>query len=246
MKLMTLGSSSAGNCYVLSGQNETLIIEAGVRFIRVKQSLNFNLSGIACCLVSHSHNDHSGYIKDFLKAGILVLSSKSVFESKDVSKYSYLCKEVVPGKGYKVGNFKILPFSVVHDVPCLGYLIDHPESGKILFITDTFMSEYTFPGLNHILLEANYTDDILEVNILNGSVHPSMRERLLNTHMELETCKGILRANDLTNVLNIVLLHLSAGNSDQERFVREIQEETGKTTYVAEAGLTIDLNINPY
>jgi hypothetical protein len=42
-----------------------------------------------------------------------------------------------------------------------------------------------------------------------------------------------MQANDLSKVQEIWLLHLSDGNSDADRFKREIQELTGKPVYVA-------------
>jgi phosphoribosyl 1,2-cyclic phosphodiesterase len=246
MILEVLGSSSLGNSYLLRGDNEILVVEAGAKLSRVKEALNFDISKIAAVLVSHLHNDHSGYIRDYLEAGMTILSSRETFESKDLSKFSYLFKEVIPGRGYKIGQFKILPFELSHDVPCLGFHINHPESGNILFITDSFMCPYTFPNLNHIMLEVNYADDILDQKVLSGQLHPAVRPRLLMTHMSLETAKGLLKANDLSQVNNIILLHLSAGNSDEERFVREIRQATGKQVYAAHKGLKLALNINPY
>lgn len=41
--------------------------------------------------------------------------------------------------------------------------------------------------------------------------------------MELESCKQALKENDLSNVANIVLLHLSSNNSDEHLFVSEVQ-----------------------
>jgi len=113
-------------------------------------------------------------------------------------------------------------------------------------MTDSFMTEYTFRDLNHIILEANYSDEILESNIMKGSIHPSMRPRLLRTHMELKTALDILRANDLTNVRNIVLCHLSAGNSNEEVFIQSVRETTGKPTYAADKGMIIDFSKEPY
>lgn len=246
MKLTVLGSSSTGNGYILFNENEALIIEAGVKLSQVKEALDFNISRIAGCLISHLHADHASYLESYAKAGIRILTSQHVLESKNDLVTSTLCKVVIPGKGYKIGNFKIVPFELSHDVPCLGYMIDHPEIGRIIFITDSYLCEYTFEGVNHFLIEANYADDILEDKIASGHAHPSMRPRLLATHMELETCKGILKANDLSQVINIVLVHLSSGNSNEERFVREVREITGKTVYAANKGLTIDFNRQPY
>ena len=108
------------------------------------------------------------------------------------------------------------------------------------------MLEYRLPKLNHIMLEANYADDILLQNIESGIVPHSMKDRLLHSHMEIETTKGILRANDLSEVSDIILVHLSGNNSDAERFRKEITAVSGKPTYIAKSGLEIDLSINPY
>lgn len=246
MNLTVLASSSAGNGYLLSNGKESLIIEAGVRLKSVKEALNFNLSGIAGCVVSHRHGDHSKYIKEYAIAGIPILANEDVIGKQSNLISSTLCKILEPMKGYKVGNFKIIPFPVEHDVPCLGFLLSHPEAGNILFATDTYMLEYTFRDLNHILIEANYFDDGLEDNIISGRVHPSQRPRLLQTHMELQTCKDILMANDLSDVISIVLLHLSNDNSDEERFIQEVRSITGKQVYAAKRGLIIEMNKIPY
>ncbi|MFK2309501.1 hypothetical protein ACIXNW_11975 [Bacteroides fragilis] len=60
--------------------------------------------------------------------------------------------------------------------------------------------------------------------------------------MELESCKQALKENDLSNVANIVLLHLSSNNSDEHLFVSEVQKLTGKAVYAAKPGLSITLN----
>ena len=64
--------------------------------------------------------------------------------------------------------------------------------------------------------------------------------------MEIEQTKAILAENDLSQVDNIVLIHLSDGNSDEERFVREVRQLTGKPVYAANAGMTLDLSKQPY
>lgn len=246
MRLIILGSSSKGNCYILSNGKEALIIEAGIRLSEVKKALKFNISVVVGAVVTHEHNDHAGYLKDFVAAGITVLALDEVFKGKGVSETASFTKRITPGKGYKVGAFKIIPFSVRHDVPCVGYLIEHPDMGKLLFVTDTMMLEYTFPGLNHILLEANYADRILSENIENGTVQPFFRERVMKSHMELETTKEILQSNDLSGVRNIVLIHLSSGNSNAKMFTEEVTKVTGKIVYAATKGLELDLSLIPY
>ncbi len=240
MKLKVLGSSSQGNCYILDNGTEALIIEAGVRFSEVKQALGFNLRKVVGCLVTHQHNDHSKYIKDVVKSGIRTLALSEVWDAKEL--WDSRSVAITPGKGYKIGNFKVLPFPACHDVPCVGYLIDHPETGLIMFLTDSFMCEYTFPGMNQVMIECNYSDPALMRAISEGRTLPSQRERLMTSHLELETCKGFLRANDLSKVENVILLHLSRENADEQRFVSEVQGVCGKCVYAAKPGLTIEMN----
>lgn len=245
MKLNVLGSDSNGNCYILQTDKEALIIEAGVRFSEVKKVLKWQLSKVVGAVISHEHNDHSKHVRDFVSNGITVLALPSVFKAKGINSLSFR-KDIEPMRGYIVGGFKVFAMPVCHDVPCLGFIIEHEDMGRMLFVTDTMILEYRVPGLNHILLEANYAEDILDAKIEAGSVPVSMKPRLIHSHMEIETAKGILRANDLSGVNEIVLLHLSNGNSDERRFVREVQEVSGKPVYAAVAGLEINLSKNPY
>lgn len=240
MVLKVLGSSSQGNCYILENKNEALIIEAGVRFIEVKKALGFDTRKVSGCLITHQHNDHAKYIKAMVESGFPTLALEDVWIAKGVTGSRACCIE--RGKGYRFGRFKVLPFDACHDVPCVGYLIDHPETGRIMFLTDSCMCEYVFPGLNQIMIECNYSDAKLVEAINGGRTLPAQRERLMTSHMELNTCKGFLCANDLTNVANIILLHLSDNNSDEKHFVSEIERQTGKVVYAAHTGLEIELD----
>jgi len=245
MKLRCLGSGSSGNCYLLEASDGVLIIEMGISPLEVKKALRFDLSKVRGCLISHRHNDHAKYINDALRSGIRILALKDVFESHNVRNRVF-CKEIEPKHGYIVGGFKVYALSVAHDVPCLGFIIEHQEMGKLLFITDTMMLEYRIPNLNHIMIEANYSDDVLDYNIENGITPAGMKDRLLHSHMELSTAKDILMANDLSQVNEIILIHLSGNNSDPEVFVDEVSSVSGKPTYIAKAGFEISLDKEPY
>lgn len=251
MKLHILGSNSLGNCYILESASGSLIIEAGVRFLEVKKALRFKINGIVGAIISHHHNDHAKYVGELTASGILVLALSETLEAKQLLGAPFT-RAIEPLHGVKIADFKIMPIALDHSnndgskCPCVGYVIDHPESGRILFVTDTMKLDTIVPRMNHIMIEANYADDILDRNIECGSVPPSMRPRLLKSHMELGTTKLILQDNDISDVTNIILIHLSDGNSDERRFVREITELTGKCVYAANAGMTIDLSKDPY
>lgn len=245
MDLICLGSSSSGNCYILQNQNEALVIEAGVSLKEVKKAVDFNVSKIVCALCSHSHNDHSKYVNDFLDARIMVCYSKETHEAKK-PKSKFMPFFVSPATRYHFGGFTIMPFDCKHDVPCLGFLIKHEEIGLLLFATDTFYVPYTFTGLTNIMIECNYRMDLLQKSIQSGRIQNKLRDRTLESHMSIDTCREALLANDLSKVNNIILLHLSDGNSNAEEFKEDIRLATGKRVHIAEKGLNIKLNKHPF
>jgi len=243
MRFITLGSSSTGNGYLLlTSDGEVLIIEAGVRLSQVKKALDFDLSGISGCIVSHQHNDHSRYITEYQAMGIKCFVNEQTKLSR-FGAYNYYNVNVIRERQQKaIGEFNIKPFLLEHDVQNFGFLIHHHESGLICFLTDTAYCPFTFKNLNNILIEANYSNDIIDKKLLDGTANKFIRDRVLTYHMEFETTKAFLQANDLRQVNNIVLLHLSMDNSNKELFKKEVTELTGKQVFIAEPGLDIEFN----
>ena len=240
MVLNVLGSSSKGNCYLLEASDGILIIEAGIPAVEIKKAIGYQIDKVVGCVVSHQHGDHSKFVKDILSCGIKVLALEDVFSSHGITNMAF-CKAIEPMHGYRIGRFNIYTIPVAHDVPCLGFVIEHEEMGRMLFVTDTMMLEYVIPKLDHIMLEANYCDRILQENIDKGIVPVTMRERLLHSHMELQTAKDIIKANDITNVKEIILVHLSDNNSDEGFFKQEMEKASGKPVYIASKGLELNL-----
>lgn len=246
MELTVLGSSSKGNCYILQNDNEALVIEAGVSLKEVKKAVDFNVSKIVGVLVSHEHGDHVGYVNHYLAARLQVYLSAGTNRAINW-KGSFFPLLLESGCKQQIGNFTVLPFDVKHDASePLGFLISHPEIGTMLFATDTYYLHYCFAGLTNILIECNYREDILKRNIESGKIPPSHYNRLLESHMSFKTCKEALLANDLRKVNNIVLIHLSDGNSNSEEFKKDIHEATGKTVHIADKGLKINFNKQPF
>lgn len=252
MELLTLGSWSAGNCYILRADSgEALMIECGIPFRKIKEGLDWDFSGMATCLISHRHRDHCKAFPDVTKAGIRILALQDVKDSFPQCGGLFFAP-IQPMKGYKAGGFKIFTIPVYHsdpdgkDCPCLGFVISHDEMGKLLFATDTVTLDYNIKDLNHIMIEANYSDEILTDNINVGKIHKSERDRLLQSHMELATTIKVLQTLDTDSVNEVILLHLSGRNANPEAFKHRVTESTGLPVYVAQKGLRIELNKSIY
>ena len=55
MLLKCIASGSQGNSYVLISGSEILLIEAGVRLLEVKKAIDFQISKVVGCVISHEH-----------------------------------------------------------------------------------------------------------------------------------------------------------------------------------------------
>lgn len=247
MQLTVINSNSSGNAYILeTTSGEALLIECGVNFSQIKQALAFNLKKVVGCLVTHEHGDHAKSIKDVIAAGINVYATEGTHTATGTSR-SHRSVTTFSGDEFKVGSFKVKAFDVEHDVnEPVGFLIYHEECGKVLFITDSYYCKYTFNGLNQVIIEANYCQRILDDRVAAGANPKFLRDRVITSHMSLDTCKKMLAANDLSQVKNIVLIHLSDGNSDEKRFKYEVEQQTGKQVHIAVPGLVVNFNKNPF
>jgi phosphoribosyl 1,2-cyclic phosphodiesterase len=248
MKLTVLTSGSKGNCYLLESETECLVLECGITFKAVKQALSFNILKIVGVVASHSHKDHYGYAEEYLKCGIQVYASKETHGS--ISKRYSNQIAVKCGYWYQIGGFNITPFHCEHDVECFGYIIKHEEIGTLLFATDTCFIRDNFKKLavNHIMIEANYSEAIVNELLSIGVIDQHRVDRVLRTHMELSTCRDFITANMTPSLDSVLLLHLSDGNSNAVEFQQTIQEVVGDKAAVriADKNVTYSLDICPF
>lgn len=252
MQLICLGSSSKGNCYILQNATEALLIECGVKISEIKLALNFSFAKVAGCVLTHEHGDHAASINEVMKFGINVYTSRGtmralglpvdhhrlkVFDFISEDREKKLKKYPV----VEIGPFKVQPFQTEHDVAePVGFVIYHPECGSVLFITDSIYVKDTFKNINNVIIEANFSHEIINKRVQDGASPDFLRNRIFKSHMSLETCKETLKGNDLSKVHNIVLIHLSDGNSNAAEFQKEVEGMTGKKVTVADAGIVIE------
>ncbi|QES88828.1 MBL fold metallo-hydrolase [Rhizosphaericola mali] len=248
MQLKIIGSNSDGNCYLLEADNgETLILDCGFRFQKIKQSLDYNLSRVSGILLTHEHGDHSKGINEAINAGMNIYTSNGTAESLGLEK-SHRVFPMKALKTYEIGTFKVMPFDVKHDVKePFGFQIYHPECGLVVFITDSYYVEYQFPGTNNYIIEANYSKEIINDKVSEGFLLEYRRNRVVRSHMSIDNCIDLLLSNDLSTVNNIVLIHLSDGNSDEALFYNKVRDATHKKVFVADAGMIIEnFNKTPF
>ena len=230
--LNVISSGSHGNAYILDCNNEQLIIELGVNWNDLLDTLKYDLSKVVACLSSHRHLDHSKSIPNAISFGL------SVYSCEDVQTIHPQVKVLKKGSKTRIGGFKVQPIVVYHDVECVSFLIEHQSFGKLVFITDTNKIPYRFKGVNYLLVEANSDFDEMVDNMCENDFSSSHHEN----HMELSDTIDFLKENYTNDVKGIVLLHLSSTNINPNKARKKVQEELGfEKVFIAKKGLTLQL-----
>ena len=218
MHLKCLGSSSAGNCYLLtSNSGETLILDCGIPIKEIKKGLNWNIRNVVGCIVSHVHSDHSKSLNDFKSMGIPVFAPYEKFEPHFYTKI--------------YGEFDVKDFPLTttdnrwthtnadgSECPCYGFLITHPEMGRMLYVTDTNLIKWKFKGINHILLGTNYDKDLVNVD------NQSKANHVFRGHLSIDTACEFVKSNNSNDLQNVIMCHLSSENADSDSFIEKMKK----------------------
>lgn len=246
MRLTVLASGSAGNGYLFEARHSALLVECGVKPEVMIRRTAIPISKIAGALVTHEHKDHAGFVDRYAALGIPIYASRGTLDAIGSGRFKGTIRPVRAMNTFRVGDFVVSPFDVRHDaVEPLGFIIGHQEAGRILFLTDTDRCPYDFRelALDHIMVEANYDDRLLDSNVANSLVDSARAARTKGTHMSLKEACDLIRTDQTAELKNVILIHLSSQNADAATFARRAAETAlFARVSVAKAGLSIDLN----
>ena len=238
MIIKAISSGSSGNCYRISDGQTALLIECGLPVKKIKEGCDYNLSEISGCIVTHEHKDHSLAVNDLMKSGVNVFMTEGTAKKAGAQTYRLRLwhrdgVDTIGNPFYpaeRIGTFIVKPYMAHHDASePVFYLIESSATGeKLLFVTDSYYIDYRFSGLTHIMVEANFCADTLA-----DTDSDPRRSRLRHSHMSLEHCIELLKANDLSQIQEIWLIHLSQSNGNAEEFKYRVQEATGCEVHIA-------------
>lgn len=241
IKIKSFGSGSSGNGYVIDDGHTQLMIECGVPFRRIQREMGHDFSRAAGLLISHEHRDHCKSIKPVIEGTAVEVfttagTRKAMLDDQalklgplDRYRFNTLKYRITT----QIGTWFVTPFEVQHDVqePC-GFLIDNIAGDRLVFITDSYYSRYQFPNVSHIMVEANYSKDIIDETMTSG-FDLKRKTRLLESHFDFGRTLEFLQANKSPRLQEVWLLHLSDSNSNEREFKEETQRLTGVPVFVA-------------
>lgn len=188
-----------------------------------------------------------------MNAGIQIYTNDETVEDMNI-RTGELMKGVPERYPFRVGSFIVTPFELPHTtydkeakilIPCpnYGYLVQHEEMGKLLYMTDFEFCNYSFHRMQveHLVIECNYCEELVNRSEAN------YRHRIKG-HCSLSTCKQFIKQNRTESLRTVTLVHLSGQASDARKIQQEIKEVVGENVLVqiGRAGLEVDLNLCPF
>ena len=224
MHLQILGSSSSGNCALLSTESCKVLIDAGFSSRRLKGMLGaigVSLEEIDAVFISHEHSDHTaglrglaryGHIQFFANAQTAQAVERSLNKRLDWTFFE-------TGKSFSFKGIDVLSMATPHDAyEPVAFIFQSGEDTlfsprrSLAWITDLgYVPEVIasrIQGVDILVLESNYDEGLLE----DDERRPfSVKQRIRGRHGHLsnEATRAFLLSSEASRWKHVVLAHLS-------------------------------------
>jgi phosphoribosyl 1,2-cyclic phosphodiesterase len=223
-KVISLASSSKGNCILVIAGCQMFFIDFGISVKELLAKLkSLRIEELPDkILISHEHHDHTSGIENLNKKyRIKVFANYPTLQSlNSFLKISNIQKEVfIPGSAFKIGSVEVKPFRIFHDAAePVGFSISY-KGGKVVYIVDTGrvtggdLKEMSDADL--VIIDSNYDN----LSLLQGRYPPDLKKRIMEYgHLSNEV------------VANIILNH---PNPETEFWLAHLSEENNSTGLAA-------------
>lgn len=228
MKICVLASGSKGNATYVASPTTNLLIDLGPSCAYVEkqlQEIHVNPNQIDGILITHTHVDHIGGLRVFIKKyNPVIYLTKKMYEelSMTLRIFNY---QFIDGD-FSINDIEVKIIKTSHDVAdSNGYILEN--NGKsVVYITDTGYINYK----NHKRLQ-NRSLYIMESNhdvemLMNGKYPYPIKQRILGDRGHLSNQDSAYYLShfigDATEC--IVLAHLSEDNNTRELALSTLEE----------------------
>ncbi len=221
MELIALGSSSAGNSWLVSSSGAALLVDAGLSAGHITDTIiraGVSPNSVCGIVITHEHGDH------VRSAGVLARRFRipiygtqgTLSAMRPLIKHDERLETFVAGDEFVVGAFSVHPFSIPHDASDpVGFVVD---DGKRRLAVATDMGTVTnvvrerIAGVHTAVIEANHDRQMLK----DGPYPWPVKQRIDSGVGHLNNPDGfdLMVAAVRRGVGQVVLAHLSRTNND--------------------------------
>jgi len=222
LTLRILGSSSSGNCALLSTPQCHVLVDAGLRINRLKDSLEacgVPLEKIDAVFLTHDHSDHTVALQYFREncAHIPVFANEGTWNTiRSRLRTQLNWKKFETGQAWDFADLEIQSFEVPHDASdTAGFVFAHQGRGgvrRLGWVTDlgyvTELVKQRVRNVDVLALESNYEQHLLD----NHPTRPlSLKTRVKGRHGHLsnEDAFSLLETVPMPQCRQVYLIHIS-------------------------------------
>lgn len=221
MRLTVFASGSTGNCCLVRGGGESVLIDAGISARRICGGLAEagllpeQLSGV---FITHEHIDHIRGLAVLLKnRPLLVYAPPAVAAAvrRAVPGADLSLRVLEPERAYVLGGLTVTAFPTPHDtIQSVGWRM-RADDGVFALATDTGCVTETMlrylSDTDIALIEANHDVEMLK----NGPYPPALKRRILSDrgHLSNGECAYLAAVLARRGTKKLVLGHLSRENN---------------------------------
>jgi phosphoribosyl 1,2-cyclic phosphodiesterase len=221
LRLVVLGSGSAGNAVVLEAGGQRLLIDAGFSCREIERRLErVGLAGASFSglVITHEHGDHCRGARVFARRHqVPLFATAGTFGRLRLGKGGLFERVVIrSGVPREIGTFRIEPFDVPHDAAePIGLLVEDASGHRVGLLSDlgarTQLAWSRLRDLDALVLETNHDLDMLR----NGPYPWHLKERISARHGHLSNHEAADGLPDLLcdRLKWVVLYHLSTTNN---------------------------------
>ncbi len=230
VSVSVLGSGSRGNCALVATSATRILVDAGLSgretFKRLS-ALGERAEEISAILITHEHSDHVAGLQRlatklnvpvFLTAPTHRAWSRAVCDDKGAIPELPKLEHFFAGRGFSVGDFEVMPFTIPHDAADPVGFTFRAEGVKIGFVTDLgYVSanvKDNLRGCNVLVVESNH-----DVERLRSGPYPwSVKQRVMSRvgHLSNEALAEFFSSDYDGEAEYLILAHLSEQNNHPE------------------------------
>ena len=250
MKVVTLASSSKGNCILVFNDTTKILIDIGISLSELETKLNMlkiSPHEITAILNTHEHIDHTKNIGAFMRKYDTPLYCHIDGYDRLLAKlgkvdYSSIVR--ITDMPFKIDNIFIRAFKLPHDASsCVGYTFQDDDkrvsvATDLGYIDDEILSNLI--GSRVVVLESNHDEKML---LNNPNYSHFLKQRILGKSGHLSnklTAQAILKLVG-TGTKQVLLAHLSEENNTPEVAYNTICEYLYKYGIIEGQHIRIDV-----
>ena len=255
MKVVSVGSSSSGNSYIILTDESTMLLDVGLPAKRIIEALEREGKSpeqVDAVLITHEHTDHVKSVRAIGRkcSNAIFYASRGTVDG--TGNFEYIDDDrisiISAGDSFNLPGAELGTFSLSHDAAePLGFTISDGDQ-KLAVVTDCgTVNDEIFEEIKDadlLIFEANHDENMLMYGDYPYHLKVRIKSELghLSNESAADTLAALLeeRNGKATHPLRIMLAHLSFNNNAPffaRRTVEEVLAERGfadKKDYILE------------